>query len=443
MTLDELRQAYAAKNARSRQLHEMALGAMPGGNARTTIFFDPYPFYAVRGEGPRIWDADGNERLDFNGNYTSLILGHRHPAVVKAVTEQMERGISFPAPSEEEIRLAQLITTRVPSVEQIRFTNSGTEATLNAIRAARAFTGRDRIAKFEGAYHGTHDAVQVSIAPPLAEAGSRRRPKPVPSSLGVPKDVVKNTIILPYNHPDAVEAIVARQADKLAAIIVEPLLGIGGLIAPEPGFLQRLRDLADRHGTLLIFDEVITFRVASGGAQSLFGVRPDLTTFGKIIGGGFPVGAFGGRAEIMSLYDPRGGRTRISHGGTFNANPITMAAGLATLEQLTPEAYGHLERLGERLRSGVIDLFRSHKVKAQITGMGSLFCLHWTGKPLRDFRSSLPTEPERPMRIFLGLVNEGIMLSQRGLGCCSLPMGEDDVNYFLTALTRVITKEMR
>ncbi len=429
---------YEAKTARSRALHEEALRVMPGGNSRTTTFFDPYPFYLVRGEGSRMWDADGVERLDFNGNYTSLILGHAPAAVVRAVREAAGAGLSFPGPTEHEIRLAGALTRRIPSLETVRFTNSGTEATMNAVRVARAFTGRTKIAKFEGAYHGTHDWVLVSVSPDLALAGNRRRPRPVPSSSGIPKEIVRNVVVLPWNDAEACEKILDKEAANLAAVLVDPLLGIGGIIPPVDGFLERLRTVTERHGIVLIFDEVISFRVAAGGAQERYGVRPDLTTLGKIIGGGLPVGAFGGRADIMGAYDPRGGGARISHGGTFNANPLTMVAGLATLAELTPAAYSRLDALGERLRAGVRRLLRERKLPAQVSGVGSLFCLHWTKKRLIDYRSSRPADPAMPLRVFIGLLNEGVVLSQRGLGACSLAMTDAEIDRFTDALGRVV-----
>ncbi len=441
MTLETLVNDYKAKTSRSRQMYEEALRVMPGGNSRTTTFFDPYPFYITRGHGARIWDADGAERLDFNGNYTSLILGHAHASVVEAVTEQATRGMSFPGPSEHEIKLAGLLTERMPSMEVVRFTNSGTEATMNAVRAARAFTGRSKIAKFEGAYHGTHDWVLVSVSPDPTTTGSRKRPKAVAYSAGVPETVLKHTVVLPWNDAEACVKLLEKHGRDIAGLIVDPLLANAGMLLPRPGFLERLREVTERLGILLIFDEVISFRVGAGGAQERFGIRPDLTTLGKIIGGGLAVGAFGGRGEIMNYYDPRGGKGRISHGGTFNANAVTMAGGLATMKELTPEAYAKLEALGDRLRGGVKRLLAKSKQPAQVTGVGSLFWVHWTKKRLSDYRSSRPLDPERPLRTFMGLLNEGVILSQRGLGCCSLAMTEADVDTFVAALGRVIDKD--
>jgi glutamate-1-semialdehyde 2,1-aminomutase len=443
MSIEHELSEYLAKTSRSRALHEEALAVMPGGNSRTTTFFDPYPFYIERGYGAHVVDADGNDRLDFNGNYTSLILGHAPPDVVKAAQEAAALGMSFPGPTDHEIRLAEMLTRRMPALESVRFTNSGTEATMNAVRVARAFTGRPKIAKFEGAFHGTHDTVLVSVTPDPKAAGGRKRPKSVPSSDGIPAATLKNVVVLPWNDGDACEAIIEREAGSLAALLVDPLLGIGGIIPPADEFLPRLRALTEKHGIVLIFDEVISFRVAWGGAQERYGIRPDLTTLGKIIGGGLPVGAFGGRNDIMTAYDPRRGGARISHGGTFNANPVTMAAGVATLNALTPEAYGRLDALGDRLRGGVSRLLGATRRRGQVSGVGSLFCLHWTSTPLTDYRSSRPKDPQASMRMFLGLLNEGILLSQRGMGACSLAMADEDVDRFVNALARVLAREER
>ncbi len=302
MSLDKEVTEYASKTPRSRALHEEAVAVMPGGNSRTTTFFDPYPFYFQRGQGAHIWDADGVERLDFNNNYTSLVLGHAHGDVVKAVQGVAENGLSFPGPTEHEIRLAEAITRRMPSLESLRFTNSGTEATMNAVRLARAFTGRAKIAKFEGAFHGTHDWVMVSVSPDPKAAGNRKRPKPVAWSAGIPPAVLKHVVVLPWNDQEACAEILAKDGEQIAALIVDPILCNAGLISPAEGFLPWLREETQRRGIVLIFDEVISFRVAWGGAQERFGVRPDLTTLGKVIGGGLPVGAFGGRRDIMAYY---------------------------------------------------------------------------------------------------------------------------------------------
>ena len=440
MTLESTIDDYKAKTTHSRQLFEEALRVMPGGNSRTTTFFDPYPFYITRGDGPRIWDADGTERLDFNGNYTSLILGHANPRVVKAIQDAATHGMSFPGPSEHEIRLAEILTRRIPTMEVIRFANSGTEATMHAVRVARAFTGRSKIAKFEGAYHGTHDWVLVSVAPDPAAAGSRKRPKSVAWSSGVPPMVMKHVVVLPWNDIDACIKILEKHGSDIAALIIDPMLANAGMIPVREGFLEGLREATQRLGILLIFDEVISFRVAAGGAQERFGIRPDLTTLGKIIGGGLAVGAFGGRADVMNYYDPRGGGGRINHGGTFNANPLTMAGGVATMEQLTPEAYAKLDALGDRLRDGVRRVLRKRGYPGQITGMGSLFWLHHTKRRLSDYRSAKPDDPKAPLTTFMAMINEGVLVSQRGLGACSAAMTDTEVDRFIEALGRVLNQ---
>ena len=440
MSLDKEVSEYASKTARSRALHEEATAVMPGGNSRTTTFFDPYPFYFQRGQGAHVWDADGIERVDFNNNYTSLVLGHAIPDVVKAVQAVAESGLSFPGPTEHEIRLAEMLVRRVPSVESVRFTNSGTEATMNAVRLARAFTDRPKLAKFEGAFHGTHDWVMVSVTGDTKTWGNRRKPKPVAWSAGIPPAVLKNVVVLPWNDPEACAEILTEEAANVAALIVDPYLCNGGLVPPVDGFMARLREVTERHGILMIMDEVISLRTAWGGGQERLGVRPDLTTFGKIIGGGLPVGAFGGRRDVMAFYDPRQGGARISQGGTFNANPVTMAAGIATLNALTPEAYTRLEALGERLRGGVSRLFANTRRRGQVTGVGSLFWLHWTPEALSDYRSTKSKDTEMPERVFMGMLNEGILMTQRGLGACSLAMSDEDVDRFVNALARVLAR---
>src|SRR5258705_7691627 len=302
MSLERAVTDYQAKTPRSRQLFEEALRVVPGGNSRTTTFLDPYPFYIERAQGAPVGDADGKDRIDFNGNYTSLILGHAPEAVIKAVQQVAERGLSFPGPTEGEIALAAELTRRMPSLESLRFTNSGTEATMNAVRLARAFTGRPKIAKFEGAYHGTHDWVMVSVSGDTKSWGNRRRPKPIAWSAGIPPAVLKNTVVLPWNDPEACEEILAKEGATIAAVIVDPYMCNAGLLSPVDGFLPRLRAVTERLGILLIMDEVISFRTAWGGAQEKLGLRPDLTAFGKIIGGGLPVGAFGGRRDVMAFY---------------------------------------------------------------------------------------------------------------------------------------------
>ena len=418
---------YQQSARKSSRLFDRAARSLPGGNTRTTIFAEPYPYYFDHGSGCRIYDIDGNGRIDFINNYTSLILGHAPASVIEAVERQLQRGTSAAAPSEQEVRLAEAIRSRLPSVDRLRFTNSGTEATMHAIRAARAFTGREMIAKFEGSYHGTHDyaAVDVSAAGAVgAEAQT--------TNAGIPAAVASTVVVLPLNDREAVEQIVTRHSAQLAAIIIEPVIGAGGIIMPEEGFLQFLRDLTRRWDILLIFDEVIAFRIGYHGAQGRFGVAPDLTTLGKIIGGGFPVGAFGGRADIMALFDPRRPH-HIGHGGTFNAHPITMAAGLATLDELTPAVYERLDQLGTDLRSKLLALFATLGIPAQVNQIGSLFNIHISDLPVSDYPAVMTSDRQLLRDLSLALLNHGIALTGRGMGCLSTPMGVAEIDALVEA----------
>ncbi|MEO5705191.1 MAG: aspartate aminotransferase family protein [Candidatus Limnocylindrales bacterium] len=400
---------YVARTPRSAAMFERAAASLPGGSTRTTIYSAPYPPYMVRGEGIRTWDVDGNEYRDFLGNYTSLILGHAHPEVVAAVEAQVRRGSAFAAPTETEIELAEVIRARVLSIERIRFTNSGTEATMFALRAARAFTGRDLIAKFELSYHGTHD-IAVAWTP------------------GVPRATSDFVIELPWGDPVGVERVLAGREQDLAAIIIEPVQGAGGVRAAEPEFLRFLRELTTRIGALLVFDEVIAFRIGPNGAQGrLGGVRPDLTTLGKIIGGGYPSGAFGGREDVMAQFDAR--RTgALVHGGTFNGNPVSAAAGLATLRHLTPERYAELELLCDRLRATIAAGIESEGLDARVGGIGSIFQV-FPGSTL------LPPDGMSPQAaLFVGLLLDGFHLAPRGMGALATPTKDRDVDDLAAAV---------
>jgi glutamate-1-semialdehyde 2,1-aminomutase len=411
---------YEELNPRSRAYFDQAVQSLAGGTTRTTVFFEPFPPVLVRGEGCIVEDLDGNRRVDFLNNYTSLILGHAHPRVIEAVVDQARNGTAFAAPTDNERRLAELICSRVASVERLRFANSGTEATLFAIRLARAFTRRDKILVMEGGYHGTHDYAAAS------------------TSQGIPETVRATVVSAPFNDLEAVASVVRANGSELAAILVEPVLGAAGVLPARAEFLHGLRELATRHGALLVFDEVISLRVAPGGAQEFFGVRPDLTTMGKIIGGGFPVAAFGGRADVMALLDPRGGAPAIPHGGTFNGNPVGTAAGIATLEALTPDVYARLNAQGEGLRAQLAALFGRLGVAAQVTGIGSLFNLHFTAEEIFDYQSARKGANEQGRRAMLALLNEGYFLAPRGMGCISTPMTEAEIDGLVQAVERVL-----
>ena len=404
---------YVARTPRSRALFERATTSLPGGSTRTTVYAAPYPPYIESGAGLRLRDVDGNVYRDFLCNYTSLILGHAHPAVVAAVEAQVRRGSAFAAPTETEVELAEEIRRRVPSVERLRFTSSGTEATMFAIRAARAFTGRPLIGRFDRSYHGTHDGVMVGTA-------------------GVPGVMSGLIVDLPWGDPDGIEAVLRGREGDLAAIIIEPVQGAGGVRAPEPEFLPFLRAFTERHGALLIFDEIISFRVSPGGAQALFGVRPDLTTLGKIIGGGYPLAAFGGRTEVMDIFDAR--RTgAVSHGGTFNGSPVAAAAGLATLRELTPDTYVRLEALGARLRTTLTKVIERDGLDARVATVGSLFQV-FSGEGVTAFATGVTGGAS----LFLGMLLEGFYLAPRGMGGIPAIADESDIDDLASAVGRVL-----
>src|SRR2546427_5490522 len=431
---------YRLQTPGSRALHDSAVTVMPGGTTRTTTYFDPYPLYITRGEGCRIWDADGTERLDMLGNYTAMILGHAHPKVVEAVRKQAAQGTGFAAANPMEVTLGAALCERVPSPDMVRFSNSGPEATLYAMRLARAFTGRPKIARIEGGYHGTHDYAEVSTHPDVAEAGPPDAPIPRPDSIGTPDWALENTVVLPFNNADAAEAIIRREGGQLAAVILEPIIGAGGVLAATLEFLERLRKVTRELGILLIFDEVISFRVAPGGAQQLYGVTPDVTTLGKIIGGGLPVAAFGGRADVMDLLDPRR-NPNIAQGGTYNGNPLGMARGLAAMTELTPDVYEALNRKGARVSEQLAEVFASHDVAVQVNSAGSLFALHFTDQPVVDYRSMAAADKKKTRDLFLGLVNHGVLMAPRAMGALSTPMGEDDVQEFIDAVDDVVAEQ--
>lgn len=433
------RKVYEAANPKSREAYQHSTRVLPGGVTRQLCYFPPFPCYADFGEGCWFVDIDGNRRLDLFNNATSLILGHRPQPVMKAVREQLARGTAFQTNTGLETRLAEMLVERVPSVEQIRFTNSGSEGTLMAIRAARAFTGRPKVAKMEGGYHGSHDVVEISVRPPLEAAGPPEIPAPLAESAGIPPEVLADVVLLPYNNLPAARAILDREGPRIAALIVEPILGSVGFIPAEREFLAGLRDEAARHGIVFILDEVQSFRLSRGGAQALFGIRPDLTAFGKIIGGGFPVGAFGGRREIMALFDLSKGRAKIPHAGTFNGNPITMAAGIATLEQLTESALGRLNGTGDRVRERLRELAAKYEVPMQITGIGSMFKIHFSASPVRDYRSAQRASSLIHEALFLFGLNRGLFLSSTGRCCLSTAMGEPEMEKYLATVEEFLS----
>jgi glutamate-1-semialdehyde 2,1-aminomutase len=429
-------------DSKTARLYDEASRIIPGGTSRLHYFFQPYPIYAQSAKGAVVTDVEGVERLDFLNNMTALIHGHANPAINQAVIEQVERGLSFSEPAPNEVELARIFVERVPSVEQIRFFNSGTESVMMALKLARALTGRSRIAKFEGFYHGYYDFVQVSFASHPDNWGAADEPRSTPSSGGLSEAVTPDVLTLPYNDQDGVERLLERHGASLAALIMDPLPARSAFPLPSREFLEFVRDITRAYGIPLIFDEVISFRLGYAGAQGKYGVAPDLTAFGKIIGGGLPIGAVGGRRELMSLLDPSQGQMKVISGGTFSANPMSMAAGHAAMQQLTPETFVRLDALGERLRSSATVIMRDAGLRGQLSGDGSLFAILFSDAPVTDYRASYQDADanSKLAQLHLHLLDEGIIMANKSLGCLSTPMGEAEVDAFLAAFERAVAR---
>ena len=421
--------------AKSEQLFAEALKFMPGGvNSPVRAFraVGGHPFFVNKAQGAHVWDVDGNEYVDYVGTWGPAILGHANPRIIAAVQAAAANGTSFGIPNPLEVTMAKLICSLVPSVQKVRMCNSGTEATMSAIRLARGFTQRDKIIKFDGCYHGHADSL-------LVRAGSGALTFGHPDSAGVPAAFTQHTIVLPYNDPGAVQAAFEANKNHIAGLILEPVPGNAGLYLPRPGFLEFLRETTRANGALLIFDEVMTgFRLAKGGAQERFRITPDLSCFGKIIGGGLPVGAFGGRAEIMDYLAPLG---PVYQAGTLSGNPVAMAAGLAALEELaTGKAYDRLEQLGATLEGGLKAAAVSSGVPVQFNRCGSMFCAYFTNAPVHNLADAMKSDRERFKKYFQGMLGEGVYLapSQFEAGFLSTAHTDADLEKTINAARKVL-----
>lgn len=423
------------QHTRSQALFDKAVTLIPGGvNSPVRAFraVGGRPVFIARAEGSRLFDVDGNAYIDYVGSWGPMILGHNHPEVRAALEQALANGTSYGAPTELEVEMAELVAACVPSVEMVRMVNSGTEATMSAIRVARGFTGRDKIVKCEGCYHGHEDAL-------LVKAGSGAMTFGVPTSPGVPADVAKNTLTMPYNDLEALEALVRANPGQIACVILEPVPGNMGCIPPAEGYLEGLRKITAREGIVLIFDEVMSgFRVALGGAQERYRITPDLTTLGKIIGGGLPVGAYGGKREIMERVSPAG---PIYQAGTLSGNPLAMSAGLATLRALRrPGVYEALEHKAKTLCDGLAELTRRRGVPAFHTRVGAMFTTFFQEGPVTDYASALKSDTGRFGRFFQGMLERGVNLapSQFEAGFVSLAHTEEDLGRTLEAADQAL-----
>jgi glutamate-1-semialdehyde 2,1-aminomutase len=426
---DELLDLYRRRTQKSAAWYERAKQVMPGGDTRTGTFHLPYPLFAERGQGCRLWDVDGNEYLDFLNNFTSLLHGHAHPSVQDALftqgTQSTVHGTAHPL----QVRLAELLVERVRSVEQVRFCNSGSEASMFALRAAKAFTGKVKVMKMEGGYHGSHDWVSVAMAPPYDT-------KPV---AGLSPGALSEVVLGSYNDLDYTASLIRAHRDELAAVIVEPVMGAGGSIVAEKEFLHGLRQVTEECGVLLILDEIITFRLGYGGFQEHLGLEPDLTTFGKIIGGGLPVGAFGGRADVMATYDPTrpGG---ITHSGTYNGNAATMAAGIRTLELFTREAVTELNAKGDAHRARLNGILAASGVDGLVAGFGSFMQAHFLTPPLRTARDANLGDRRRLRLLHLGLLTSGVFTPSRQMYVLSTAMTDDVLDTMARRFEAVVAR---
>ena len=424
-----------AADARSADLFARAQRVLPGGVSRNTVLRKPHPAYADFGSGCHLTDLDGVTRVDFSNNMASLIHGHAYPPIVDAVTQQIKNGTAYMMATESEVVYAEHICSRNPGFDKVRFMNSGTEAIMVSIKAARAFTGRPQIAKVEGAYHGGYDYAEVSQTPKPENWGSVDHPNNVPVVHGTPESALNDVVILPFNDIERALAILDAHADQLAGVLLDLMPHRVGLNPIEPAFLEALRDWTTRHGALLLFDEVITFRSTYGGLQMQFGVTPDLTAMGKMIGGGFPVGAVAGRADVMDLMDPNGSKYLFPHSGTFSANPISMVAGLAAMRDFDEPAVERLNGLTQRAMAGITEAARTTGARACVTGGGSILRVHMKEEAPRNFREAFlsPDENLRLKAMLDHLFDAGFVMINTCTAMLSTPMTEVEIDALVEA----------
>ncbi len=423
-------------SSRSADLYERAQRVLPGGVSRNTVLRDPHPLYADHAAGCRVWDVEGTARYDFSNNMASLIHGHAHPAVVAAVTEQLAKGTAFTIGTEVEIAYAEDLCARNQGFEKLRFVNSGTEAVMGMLKAARAFTGRAKIAKVEGAYHGLYDYAEVSQTSRPESWGDADRPNSVPVAHGTPRGALDDVVVLPFNDVERARALLDAHADELACVLIDPMPHRVGLNPVQAPFVEFLREWTAAHGALLVFDEVITFRSEYGGAQEWYSVRPDLTAMGKAIGGGFPVGALAGRAEVMDVMNPRRTPLLFPHSGTFSANPITLTAGRVAMELFDREAVARLNALGRRAKEGIEAAIARTGARACVTGGGSMFRVHFKPDAPLNYREAFqaPEEVARMKAMLDHLFDAGFLMINTCAFTLSTPMGEDEVDALVEAM---------
>jgi len=408
MVKEETIEEYIARTPKSKKRWEEAREVIPGGVGSSVRYFNPYPFFISKAKGSRIWDVDGNEYIDYLMGYGINITGHAHPIIVDAVKEQLEKATAYTIPHEKSFLYIKELLRRFPMMDMFQFANSGTEATMHAVRIARAYTGKDKIVKIEGTYHGQHDYVLVSVQPPLAKTGPKWAPTPHVYSDGVPADTAKNTLIAPYNNVEAMENLFKKHEGEIAAVIMEPVMLNCGVILPKPDYLKDIRKLTEEYNVVLIFDEVKTgCRIAAGGASEFYKIKPDLVTLAKAIGGGLPLAVFGGKRDIMETIGPVG---RTSHGGTYCANPLSVSAGLACLTKvMTNKMYKYITDLGEKLNKGIRDMIEDTDVKACVNGIGPVGYVFFIETAPVDFRTAAVNDLDKTWEFWFNMVNKGVL----------------------------------
>ena len=417
--------AYMEKFPVSRERHEKLINYIPGGATRSLSYFKPYPIHIDYGQGAYVYTHEGHKLFDVTNAYGAIVHGHGDPDVVKAVQEGIAKGSQYSTPTHGQYKLAKLLCERIPGFDRVRFVNSGTEATLFALRTARAYTGKDKILKMTGGFHGTHDCVAASTKKNVITAG-------------IPNGMTEDMLEVPFNDLDALEKAVRQNASELAAVIMEPFLGAGGVVLPGPGYLELARKVTSDNNVLLIFDEIFSYRVNTGGCQKLYGVTPDLTTVGKVVGGGLPIGVFGGKEEIMNIYCHENTDKPLYHSGTFNGYETVMQAGYAALSKYDDAAIAYINSLGDQLQSGLLKSFKANGLNIQSNQIGSLLNLHFVNEPITTAEQVLESIEQLHTLMHLSLLNKGIFTIPRGLFILSTAMTKQEIDFLVNKIDETL-----
>ncbi|MCD4720668.1 MAG: aspartate aminotransferase family protein [Desulfobacula sp.] len=421
----KIAEAYKEKFPVSRERHEKLINYIPGGATRSLSYFKPYPIHIDYGQGAYVYTHEGHKLLDVTNAYGAIVHGHGDPDIVKAVQEGIVRGSQYSTPTQGQYKLAKLLCERIPGFDRIRFVNSGTEATLFALRTARAYTGKDKILKMTGGFHGTHDSVAASTKKNVITAG-------------IPKGMTEDMLEVPFNDFQALEKTVKNHASELAAVIMEPFLGAGGVVLPNPGYLEHVRKVTSDNNILLIFDEIFSYRVNTGGCQKLYGVTPDLTTVGKVVGGGLPIGVFGGKEDIMNIFCHEKTDKPLYHSGTFNGYETVMQAGYAALSKYDETAVAYVNKLGDQLQNGLLESFKSNGLNIQSNQIGSLLNLHFVNEPITTAEQVLESIEQLHTLMHLSLLNKGIFTIPRGLFILSTAMTQQEIDFLVNKIDETL-----